>query len=423
MSVEPKMTKKVIAILTSRFPYEGGEYFLEREARYWEEVNGVEVHIIPFFTTGRLRYCPEWVSLHPDNGISASVLSRLLYVSKAIFSRCLYKEIENQSKFKVLSLSNVLRSVLTLSRVLQMERTLKKIVKDVGVLDVVYSYWNGNSAYAAALLKRKGGVRRLITRAHGTDLYRYALKDSYMPFKDQFVSDFDRVYAVSEGGRAYYVDEYRADPVKISVSRLGVELPGVASLCSSDGHLNCISISNCVPIKRLPIIVDAIDKFSEIHQCVKVSWVHVGDGSDFNELNDYASSLLEKRNNVQFSFTGRLQNVEVLAYLRQNPVDVLVNVSASEGIPVSMMEAMAHGVPVVAPLVGGIPELVVPPDGFLMPAMPSPEDVVEGLEWALANSKSSEVRTSVANRVAKDFSEAINYKSFYSCLIKELECP
>ncbi len=56
------------------------------------------------------------------------------------------------------------------------------------------------------------------------------------------------------------------------------------------------------------------------------------------------------------TLTGSLAPEAVAVYYRQT--DVLALASFSEGVPVVLMEAMAHGLPVVASRVGGIPELV-----------------------------------------------------------------
>jgi glycosyltransferase involved in cell wall biosynthesis len=55
-------------------------------------------------------------------------------------------------------------------------------------------------------------------------------------------------------------------------------------------------------------------------------------------------------------FTGALTHEEVLGWWQR--ADIATLTSENEGMPVSLMEAAACGVPAVATAVGGIPELV-----------------------------------------------------------------
>jgi glycosyltransferase involved in cell wall biosynthesis len=48
-------------------------------------------------------------------------------------------------------------------------------------------------------------------------------------------------------------------------------------------------------------------------------------------------------------------------------VDVLLLPSDTEGTPNCIVEAMAHGLPVIATSVGGIPDVVTPDVGLLVP--------------------------------------------------------
>jgi colanic acid/amylovoran biosynthesis glycosyltransferase len=75
----------------------------------------------------------------------------------------------------------------------------------------------------------------------------------------------------------------------------------------------------------------------------------------------------------------------VLRFYDENRVDAFVNLSTSEGLPVSIMEAVAWDIPVVATAVGGTPELVGPElgTGELVAADAGPDAVAAVLERVL----------------------------------------
>ena len=73
--------------------------------------------------------------------------------------------------------------------------------------------------------------------------------------------------------------------------------------------------------------------------------------------------------NVTARFTGALAHESVLRFYREHPVDLFVLVSKSEGLPVSVMEALSFGVPAVVTDVGGCAELVCDGEnGYVLPA-------------------------------------------------------
>jgi glycosyltransferase involved in cell wall biosynthesis len=58
--------------------------------------------------------------------------------------------------------------------------------------------------------------------------------------------------------------------------------------------------------------------------------------------------------------------------------------SASEGLPLAVLEAMAASLPVVATSVGGVPELVIPGEtGILVGPAAKPDELVQAIEWLL----------------------------------------
>jgi glycosyltransferase involved in cell wall biosynthesis len=68
-----------------------------------------------------------------------------------------------------------------------------------------------------------------------------------------------------------------------------------------------------------------------------------------------------------------------MAFYKDNPVDVFLNVSESEGCPVSAQEAASCGVPIVATDVGGNSEVATEANGFLLPPNPTPDEIAETL--------------------------------------------
>ena len=99
-------------------------------------------------------------------------------------------------------------------------------------------------------------------------------------------------------------------------------------------------------------------------QFENIRWVHFGDGPLRKELEQMAK---EKLSNVKYEFQGIVANDKILDFYADNHVDLFINLSSSEGIPVSIMEALSAGIPVVATNVGGTAEAVNSQNGFLIP--------------------------------------------------------
>jgi glycosyltransferase involved in cell wall biosynthesis len=105
-------------------------------------------------------------------------------------------------------------------------------------------------------------------------------------------------------------------------------------------------------------------------------------------------------------FYGYVPNKQILEWLACGRVDVVVLASEAEGVPVSLVEALAHEIPAVASDVGGVRELLGDGCGLLVP----PEDP-QALADALAPLLSSgELRARYARagreRVTREFAVA-----------------
>ncbi len=101
-------------------------------------------------------------------------------------------------------------------------------------------------------------------------------------------------------------------------------------------------------------------------------------------------------------FTGGLSGAELIQYYLS--AEILVQPSYTDALPLTVIESMAHGLPVVASQIGGIPELVDEQTGILV-AVDDP-DALASAVVSLLNDGDRRARMSRAARarVEQEFS-------------------
>jgi glycosyltransferase involved in cell wall biosynthesis len=130
-----------------------------------------------------------------------------------------------------------------------------------------------------------------------------------------------------------------------------------------------------VPVKRLYLIVRGLARTAEKRPDSRFTWQHFGSGPLMEDISRLAKQVLP--DNVTALFPGYKVNDALKLFYRNEPVDLFMNTSESEGTPVAIMEAMSCGIPVVATAVGGNPEIVNAESGLLLSPDPSSEEVAE----------------------------------------------
>ena len=168
--------------------------------------------------------------------------------------------------------------------------------------------------------------------------------------------------------------------------------------------------------KRLELIIDSISNIDKL----EIKWLHIGDTRNkdyWDYLNDLALSKFSKNQNISFSFLGYKSNQDIIKFYKNNSIDIFINLSTSEGIPISMMEAFSFGVPIVATDVGGVSELVNNRvNGFLLDPDPSTSQVKNALiEYA---NKNDEEKRNFKNNAKLHKRIYLNPKEIIQCLVK-----
>ncbi|WP_276155890.1 glycosyltransferase [Pseudomonas aeruginosa] len=178
-----------------------------------------------------------------------------------------------------------------------------------------------------------------------------------------------------------------------------------------------VSLSSCIPIKRIDKIISTVRLLALEHRSIKIKWTHLGGGALKLDLESLARTELGELENVSFHFMGEVENKEAKAFFLNNAVDFFINASESEGVPVSIMEAMSAGVPAIAPCVGGIRSLIDNSCGRLLSENPTPEEYCSSISKLYLGGDRKTMRETARKKIEKDFSSEQNYRSF----IKEVE--
>lgn len=205
---------------------------------------------------------------------------------------------------------------------------------------------------------------------------------------------------------------------KVMTSYLGTrELPDKSGEVTAQ-TLQVVSCSRVVDVKRVPLIAKAVALLDAEGFCVE--WTHYGDGPEIDEARLNCSSL----NCSTVCFAGALTNDALLAEYSKRHFDLFVNVSSSEGLPLSIMEACGCGISVLATDVGGTHEIVADGiNGYLLAPDCGPEQVMAAIRRfaSLSEDKKVRMRRSARDVWARCFCLVTNVSQFARVLIADNE--
>ena len=407
------MKRTKLFFITSEFPYGNGETFIENEIEHLS--NNFENIILYSLnnTFERRRTIPE-------NCIVYRTSTRLNFFEKItslmlLFNKTLRDELSQLSFNSFGQLKGQLTTALLSLRIaINLKEKIISILGERNVeIDedlVFYSYWLDDSAIALALLKQELPRIKVVSRTHRWDLYTDQSKFDYLPFRPLLFSRLDTVFPISNHGKAYLKNKFKAN--NLILSRLGTINNSIKNKTKvKKEKVFLVSCSLVIARKRLDLIIDAL-ALIDINKQIK--WVHFGDGPDMPLIEERIRKKSLKQTEVVFY--GNVPNRDILNYYRTESVDLFLNVSDNEGVPVSIMEAFSFGIPSLARDVGANKELVDETTGFLLNRNCTPIDIANSIsQYAIMDeNKINELRKNAFDNWNKNFNADSNYPEFIS---------
>ena len=349
-----------LVLITSAFPFGRGEQFLEAEVKVLSQYFDC-VTIFPHKKYGEKRGVPDNVIVNEGfagyiacDGVFRKVIRALAYIFK--MKPRLRPRL---SDIKALLISSYYADCAEGYFAKEAESLLAG--KDRLIF---YSYWFYPSTIGLLAVRELFAADRIkvAVRAHRTDLYEEAQGIVEFPYRRMQINKFDRIYSISEHGVDHLRKMYGAS--NVCVSRLGTRTPEEVLAKKNDGVVTIVSCSFINHVKRVEKILDVVFVYAKLNPGLKVRWMHIGTGPLKSNLIGRIKTL--NILNLDCNLLGNMTNSQVHEFYKSTYVDVFINLSESEGIPVSIMEAMSYGIPVVATRVGGVPEIVESGAGVLV---------------------------------------------------------
>ncbi len=407
-----------LVLLTESYPYKhsGERPFLDPELRcLMAEFD--RVIIVP----GRVQAGGIMIfsGVRVEEGLAKTLSQRPArsgILINAVTSRLFYQELFKKPLL-LFDPAALKRLVLYIDHARRIERWIRRFIAEQKIEPqntLFYSYWCNETATALSLIQRRYPRLKLVSRAHGYDLYEQRYQPAYIPCRAATFSSLRRLFLISDNGRKHIVDRFPWLAGSCQVSRLGVADPGFIAQRSTDGVFRVVSCSNIIPLKRLPLLIRALKELAEQRPQQKLEWHHFGDGPEQEAVQQLAATVLPE--NVRAVFHGRVPNHKLIKFYRTDPVDVFINISNSEGLPVSIMEALSCGIPVIAPDIGGISEIVTSANGQLLKTDPGPGEIAQALIDLIDDPQLEKKKTAGRRTWEAKLDSKVNHQTFSRAL-------
>ena len=413
-------TDKTLIFFTDSFPFGTSETFIENEFPFL--INSFKrIFIITTnITDAKTRQIPDNIEIIRIPFVPSfkyKVLSLLSF-----FNPVIQKELQLiKSEFLLHSDKKILSILLaSYAKAMEVNNLLEKLVSRNNIDKknlLLYSYWMNDITAGSALFRKNNPLVRSFCRVHRWDVYFETQSPPYLPLRNFMIENLDMVFCISNDAFDY-LQRLTGGRLNrhLTISRLGTFNRDNIKALPNEGMLRIISCSNMIPLKRVHLIIEALSLIDDI----QIEWVHFGKGPLADELKLLAQEKLEGKPNIKYSFAGQISNTDLLTFYKNNKVDLFINVSETEGIPVSIIEASSFGIAVIGTLVGGVGEILEEgKNGFLLKQTCLPGEIAEAIKkfYYLDEADKKSIRENAVTIWQQKYSAEKNYAEFLEAVI------
>lgn len=169
---------------------------------------------------------------------------------------------------------------------------------------------------------------------------------------------FASIIAVSSDVKNALVNKYGFPDSKVVVIHNGTYMPEEKVRLGNGDNFVIGSAGRFFPVKDYSLMVHIARDV--LRQSDRIRFLLAGDGPEKERI---MSLIREYKLEHVFLLTGFVDDMKGF----YQSLDLYINTSLHEGLPMGILEAMSHGIPVIAPKCGGLPEIIADGmEGFLV---------------------------------------------------------
>jgi L-malate glycosyltransferase len=237
--------------------------------------------------------------------------------------------------------------------ILQIVQNVRKIITEISP-DIIHSHRLKENILAYFTAKYDKRIKLVCTQ-HGMP---EPLKGKFKILKRIILSKyhisilsrhFRCIVAVSENIRNNFIQEYGFKKDRVTIIYNGTDIPNFHESNMERNNFVIGSAGRLFPIKDYPLMVEISREI--LLQTNKIRFELAGEGPEKERI---LGLIHEYKIEKAFTLTGFFDNIRNF----YEGLDLYINTSLHEGIPMSILEAMAHGLPIIAPNVGGLKEIL-----------------------------------------------------------------
>ncbi|UCE22866.1 MAG: glycosyltransferase family 4 protein [Candidatus Aminicenantes bacterium] len=290
--------------------------------------------------------------------------------------------------------------------------------------DVVHTH-TSKAGLLGRFAARLAGVPVVVHTPHGHVFFGYfgLMKTKIFILLEKLANRMtDRIVALTHREKADYISYRTCPEEKLTVIPSGIELNKFREYTPSnktklkkeiglpENSFVVGTAGRLVPVKGPEFLINASQTIIPKHP--NTCFLFAGDGPLKEDLQKKANEAGGEKN---IFFLGWRDDIEHILSI----FDVFCLPSLNEGMGRVLVEAMAHGIPIVASDVGGIPDLVTHgKNGFLVPPK-NPEELAKHIQILIEDEAKRKKMGEAGKKMAQKFSHESMVKNI-AALYEEL---